>query len=64
MQKKLGVPRVSRGSFSEAREVFDPELLKPIIGELAKERGRNHFPVSTSVASTSWLGERQALPYL
>ena len=33
VQKKLGVPRVSLGSFSEARQVFDPELLKPIIGE-------------------------------
>ncbi|MFM9962954.1 MAG: hypothetical protein ACKV2Q_17235 [Planctomycetaceae bacterium] len=40
VQKKLGVPRVSRvslGSFSEARQVFDPELLRPIIGELAKK---------------------------
>ena len=37
VQKKLGVPRTSRGSFSEARQVFDPELLKPIIGELAKQ---------------------------
>ena len=35
--KKLGVPRTSLGSFSEARQVFDPELLKPIIGELAKQ---------------------------
>jgi hypothetical protein len=26
-----------RGSFSEARQVFDLELLKPIIGELAKQ---------------------------
>ena len=39
VQKKLGVPRVSLGSFSEARQVFDPELLRPIIGELA-ERAR------------------------
>ncbi len=37
VQKKLGVPRVSLGSFSEARQVFDPELLKPIIAELAKQ---------------------------
>lgn len=37
VQKKLGVPRVSLGSFSEARQVFDPELLKPIIGELAEQ---------------------------
>lgn len=37
VRKRLGVPRVSLGSFSEARQVFDPELLKPIIGELAKQ---------------------------
>ena len=37
VQKKLGVPRASLGSFSEARQVFDPELLKPIIGELAQQ---------------------------
>jgi len=37
VQKKLGVPRASLGSFSEARQVFDPELLRPIIGELAKQ---------------------------
>ena len=37
VQKKLGVPRVSLGSFSEARQVFDPEWLKPIIGELARQ---------------------------
>ena len=37
VQKKLGVPRVSLGSFSEAQQVFDPELLQPIIGELAKQ---------------------------
>ena len=37
VQKKLGVPRTSLGSFSEARQVFDPELLRPIIGELAQQ---------------------------
>ena len=37
VQKKLGVPRTSLGSFSEARQVFDPELLKPLIGELAQQ---------------------------
>ena len=43
VQKKLGVPRVSLGSFSEARQVFDPELLKPIIGELAKRLCKFYF---------------------
>lgn len=37
VQKKLGVPRASLGSLSEARQVFDPELLKPIIAELAEQ---------------------------
>ena len=37
VQKKLGVPRTSLGAFSEARQVFDPELLRPIIGELATQ---------------------------
>jgi hypothetical protein len=33
--KTLGVKRFSAGSFSESVRVFDPELLKPIICELA-----------------------------
>jgi hypothetical protein len=33
--KTLGVKRFSAGSFSESVRVFDPELLKPVIGELA-----------------------------
>ena len=37
VQKMLEVPRVLLGSFSESRPVFDPELLKPIIGELAQQ---------------------------
>ena len=37
VQRKLGVPRASLGSFSEARQVFDPELLRPIIAELVKQ---------------------------
>lgn len=37
VQKKLGVPRTSLGSLSEARQVFDPELLQPIIAELAAQ---------------------------
>ena len=34
LQRKLGLPRFSLGSFSEAADVFDPERLVPIIGEL------------------------------
>jgi hypothetical protein len=34
VQKKLGCPRCSLGSFSESATVFDPERLKEIIGEL------------------------------
>jgi hypothetical protein len=34
LKRKLGLPRFSLGSFSEASRVFDPELLVPIIGEL------------------------------
>lgn len=37
VQKKLGVSRASLGSLSEARQVFDPELLQPIIAELAEQ---------------------------
>jgi Transposase DDE domain len=36
VQKKLGCPRISLGSFSEAVDVFDPERLKEIIGELGQ----------------------------
>ena len=35
VQKKLGVPRASLGSLSEATEVFDPEPVKRIAQELA-----------------------------
>ena len=35
VQKKLGVPRSSLGSLSEASRVFDSDLLIEIIGELA-----------------------------
>jgi len=37
VQKKLGVPRSSLGSLSEAARVFDSDLLKGIIGELASQ---------------------------
>ena len=35
VQKALGCPRFSLGSFSEAASVFDAERLKPILSELA-----------------------------
>jgi hypothetical protein len=38
VQKKLGCPRVSLGSLSEATEVFDPEPVKQIASELAAQR--------------------------
>lgn len=34
VQRKLGCPRSSLGSLSEATRIFDPELLREIIGEL------------------------------
>lgn len=37
VQRKLGVPRTSLGSLSEATDVFDPERLEGIIGELLKQ---------------------------
>jgi hypothetical protein len=37
VQKKLGCPRISLGSFSEAVDIFDPERLKEIIGELGQQ---------------------------
>ena len=36
VQKKLGCPRMSLGSFSEAVDVFDPERLQKIIAELGQ----------------------------
>lgn len=37
VQKKLGIPRCSLVSLSEAARVFDSELLKEVINELVKE---------------------------
>src|SRR5215472_1876752 len=37
VQKKLGCPRASLGSLSEAIEVFDPEPVKRVAGELASQ---------------------------
>jgi hypothetical protein len=35
VRKRLGVGRTSRGALSEAARVFDPDLLRPLIAELA-----------------------------
>ncbi len=37
VQKKLGVPRVSLGSFSEAASVFDSQRMLAILGELSQQ---------------------------
>lgn len=37
VQSKLGIKRTSLGSMSEASRVFDPQLLIPIINELAQD---------------------------
>jgi hypothetical protein len=37
VQRKLACPRASLGSLSEATDVFDPQRLREIIGELAAE---------------------------
>jgi hypothetical protein len=37
VQRKLGCPRTSLGSLSEATDVFDAERLREIIGELAEQ---------------------------
>jgi hypothetical protein len=36
IQRKLGLPRFSLGSFSEASQVFDPNLLVPILEQLGE----------------------------
>ena len=36
-RQKLGIRRMSLGSLSEAVSVFDPELVRPIIAELAAQ---------------------------
>jgi hypothetical protein len=36
VQRRLGCPRMSLGSFSESADVFDPERLTEIIGELGQ----------------------------
>jgi len=37
VRRKLKLPRFSLGSFSEARNVFDPSLLEPLIAALVDE---------------------------
>jgi hypothetical protein len=44
VQKKLGCPRTSLGSLSEATDVFDPERLEGLIGELLAQ-----VPATTNV---------------
>src|SRR3972149_1962731 len=39
VQRKLGCPRSSLGSLSEATQVFDPQPLREIIGELLGQVG-------------------------
>jgi hypothetical protein len=39
VQSKLGIKRTSLGSLSAASRIFDPELLTPIISELASQVG-------------------------
>lgn len=59
-QEQLGVKRASLGSLSEAARVFDPDLLLPIIAELAGElrpratdpRLKDIYHIVTAVDST------------
>ena len=51
IKRKLKLPRFSLGSFSEAAQVFDPELLLPIIEEISGSLGdieSEKFPPSLS----------------
>lgn len=55
VHEKLGLPRFSLGSFSEARNVFDPSLLEPLIAHLvgqAAESGADPRLASLDVAAT------------
>lgn len=49
VQKKLGVPRTSLGSLSEAIDVFDPHRLEGIIDELLHELPRRQTTIEPSV---------------
>ena len=66
LQKKLGLPRFSLGSFSEAGTIFDPQLLAPIIEQLEAQisplltDGRlKNVPRLPTIVDGSWL---KALP--
>ena len=41
VQRKLGCPRASLGSLSEATRVFDPELLREIVDKLLDQTAEN-----------------------
>jgi len=47
---KLGIRRTSLGSLSEAASVFDAELVRPIIAELAAKAGLSQGEVSRAEA--------------
>jgi hypothetical protein len=50
VQKKLGVPRSSLGSLSEAVDVFDPKRLEEIIGELLSELPNSRAPAAANIS--------------
>ncbi len=55
VRRKLKLPRFSLGSFSEARNVFDPSLLEPLIAELVDqvtEAGADPRLAALDVAAT------------
>jgi len=61
VQQKLGCPRTSLGSLSEATDVFDPQRLEGILGHLLAQvpsrgsiiRGKEHYSDSMKERS-SW----------
>lgn len=65
VQKKLGCPRISLGSFSEAVDVFDPERLKEIVGELGQQLDpHSHDPRLKDLADTVTLVDATLLTAL
>jgi hypothetical protein len=63
VQKIVGAPRFGRGTISEAGRVFDPELLKGVIGKLAEmvpdgpmgTLGRDDLDEIITLVDGSWL---------
>jgi hypothetical protein len=63
VQKIVGAPRFGRGTISEAGRVFDPELLKGVIGQLAEmvpdgpmgTLGRDDLDEIITLVDGSWL---------